>query len=183
MCFGSGAERKRAPWWRTTRAFITTRRAFDRSRIETAARRPRPNRDRLRPWLERKLLPTWPGLLRGPHHLADEGLWALAATVAVLDASRPDAQVVVARRHGAAPRRQFRGDGARSLEILGLFAESASRGCWWRWRIPQSSQPHTPRRRPAFSLAVRGLVASAPPHPHPNLSDGPPDTDETEGSS
>ena len=60
MCLGSGAERKRAPWCRTTRAFITTRRAFDRSRIETAARRPRPNRERLGPWLERKLLPTWP---------------------------------------------------------------------------------------------------------------------------
>src|SRR5579871_3090542 len=60
MCFGSGADRKRAPWWRTTRAFITTRRAFDRSRIETAARRPRPNRDRLRPWLDGKLLPTCP---------------------------------------------------------------------------------------------------------------------------
>ena len=37
-----------------------TRRAFERSRIETAARRPRPNRERLRPWLERKLLPTCP---------------------------------------------------------------------------------------------------------------------------
>jgi len=43
------------------------------------------------------------GLLRGAHYLADEGLWALAAAVAVLDAAGPDAQVVVAGRHGAAP--------------------------------------------------------------------------------
>src|SRR5579875_3277293 len=74
-------------------------------------------------------------------------------------------------------------DGARSIEMLAQSAESASRGYRWRWRIPQSSQPHAPDRGPAFSLAVHGLVASAPPHPHPNLSDGPPDTDETEGSS
>jgi hypothetical protein len=105
MCFGS-ADRKRAPWCRTTRAFITTRRAFDRSRIETAARRPRPNRDRLRPWLDRKLLPTC--LLRSPHHLADKGLRALGAAITVMDAARPDAQVVVARRHGPAPQAEPR---------------------------------------------------------------------------
>src|SRR6185312_3633261 len=45
-----------------------------------------------------------PGLLRGPHHLADKGLRALSATVAMMDTPRPDAQVVVARRHGPAPR-------------------------------------------------------------------------------
>ena len=43
-------------------------------------------------------------LLRGPHHLADEGLRALAATVAVLNASGPNPQVVVAGRHDAAAR-------------------------------------------------------------------------------
>jgi len=42
-------------------------------------------------------------LLGGPHHLADERLWALAATIAVLDAPGPDPQVVVARRQGVAP--------------------------------------------------------------------------------
>jgi hypothetical protein len=55
----------------------------------------------MRPWIERKLLAR---LLRGSRHLADEGLWALAAVVAVLDAPGPDAQVVVARRHNPAPR-------------------------------------------------------------------------------
>jgi glyoxylase-like metal-dependent hydrolase (beta-lactamase superfamily II) len=34
-----------------------------------------------------------PGLLRGPHHLADEGLWALAAAVAMLNTPGPDAKV------------------------------------------------------------------------------------------
>jgi hypothetical protein len=42
--------------------------------------------------------------LRGPHHFADEGLWALAARVAVLNASGPDPQVIVARRHDATAR-------------------------------------------------------------------------------
>jgi hypothetical protein len=40
------------------------------------------------------------GLLRGPHHLANEGLRTLGAVVAVADAPGPDTQVVVARRHG-----------------------------------------------------------------------------------
>ena len=40
------------------------------------------------------------GLLRGPHHLANEGLRTLGALVAVADAAGPDMQVVVARRHG-----------------------------------------------------------------------------------
>jgi hypothetical protein len=39
---------------------MTTHRAGDRDERETAARLPRPNRDRLWPWLERKLLPTCP---------------------------------------------------------------------------------------------------------------------------
>src|SRR6185437_7822420 len=46
-----------------------------------------------------------PRLLRGPHHLADEGLRTLAAAVAMLDAPRPDAQVVVPCRHGRNPGR------------------------------------------------------------------------------
>ena len=48
------------PWCATTRAFITTRRAFERSGIDTAARRPRPNRDRLGRLDATKLLPTCP---------------------------------------------------------------------------------------------------------------------------
>jgi hypothetical protein len=53
------------------------------------------------------------GLLRGPHHLADEGLRALATAVAMLDASWPNAQIVVAGRHrqkseDSAVRRRFK---------------------------------------------------------------------------
>ena len=118
-----------------------------------------------------------PGLLRGPHHLADEGLRALAAAVAVLDAPGPDAQVVVARRHEPEPRRESRATALGALKSLQLFAESASSGCWWRWRIPQSSQPHAPRRGPAFSLAVRGLGSCAAPPPHANLRHSPPEHD------
>src|SRR5580704_12033393 len=40
------------------------------------------------------------GLLRGPHHLANEGLRTLGALVAVADAAGPDMEIVVARRHG-----------------------------------------------------------------------------------
>ena len=135
---------------------------------------------------------------------------ALARSEAVADMARPSSRPASPRRRrsagacrhgcrdgcvqaGRAGRRRassWRRASGRSeatalgcLKSLDYLRGSASSGCWWRWRIPQSSQPHTPRRRPAFSLAVRGLVASAPLHPHPNLSDGPPDTDKTEGSS
>jgi hypothetical protein len=40
------------------------------------------------------------GLLCGPHHLANESLRTLGALVAVADATGPDTQVIVARRHG-----------------------------------------------------------------------------------
>ena len=61
MCLASGAERKRLPWWRTMRAIMTTRRPVDRDERESAARRPRPKRERLRTALAAaKLLPTCP---------------------------------------------------------------------------------------------------------------------------
>jgi hypothetical protein len=44
-----------------------------------------------------------PGLLRGPHHLADKCLRALGAAISVMDSPRPDMQVVVAPRHDPAP--------------------------------------------------------------------------------
>ena len=100
MCLGSGAERKRVPWWRTTRAFITTRRAFERSRIETAARRPRPNRERLRPWPERKLEPMCPAFFAARITSPTKVWGALGATVAGPDAARADLNVVVAGGHG-----------------------------------------------------------------------------------
>ncbi|GBR06882.1 hypothetical protein AA21952_2151 [Acetobacter oeni LMG 21952] len=39
------------------------------------------------------------GLLRGPHDLTDEGFRS-CALIAMLDASGPDSQTVIARRHG-----------------------------------------------------------------------------------
>jgi hypothetical protein len=44
-----------------------------------------------------------PSPLCGPHDLADEGLRTLATAVAVVDPSRPDAQIIVALCHGAKP--------------------------------------------------------------------------------
>ncbi|WP_242011536.1 hypothetical protein [Acetobacter fallax] len=39
------------------------------------------------------------GLLRGPHDLTDEGFRS-CALIAMLDASGPDSQAIIARRHG-----------------------------------------------------------------------------------
>jgi hypothetical protein len=39
------------------------------------------------------------GPLRGTHDLTDEGFWT-CALIAMLDASGPDVQTVIARRHG-----------------------------------------------------------------------------------
>jgi hypothetical protein len=74
-------------------------------------------------------------------------------------------------------------DGAWKIDFVQQIGESAGSHYQGRWQIPQYNQRHAPRRWPAFYLAVRGLVASAPPHPHPNLSDATPDTDKTKGSS
>ena len=67
------------------------------------------------------------GLLRGPHHLADKALRRLGAFVAVLDAPWPDAQVVVGVVIAGAAA-QFRGDGARDIEMVAVIGESASSG-------------------------------------------------------
>jgi hypothetical protein len=44
-----------------------------------------------------------PRPLCGPHDLAYEGLWTLGTTVAVVDPSRPDAQIIITRCHNAKP--------------------------------------------------------------------------------
>ncbi len=71
----------------------------------------------------------------------------------------------------------IRGDGARMLEISRLFAESASSGCWRRWHIPQSSQPHVTVGWPAFYLAVHGSSPCAVPPTHAILAHSPPEHD------
>ena len=40
------------------------------------------------------------GFLRSPHHLADEALWPLGASVAVMDAAGAQIEVIVPRGHG-----------------------------------------------------------------------------------
>ena len=79
----SEADRKRVPWWRTTRALTITRREFELRLSAAAARRPLPE--------------SLAGVTRffgGAHHLADKTF--------VADASRPDAYIVVAACDGFA---------------------------------------------------------------------------------
>src|SRR5258708_13574943 len=60
----NGADRKRLPVCRTTRAFVTTRREPERSDRESAAPRPRPKRERCAPPVPRpKLSAACAGLL------------------------------------------------------------------------------------------------------------------------
>src|SRR5258706_8702314 len=60
----NGADRKRLPVCRTTRAFVTTRREPERKDRESAAPRPRPKRERCAPPVPRpKLSPTCPAFL------------------------------------------------------------------------------------------------------------------------
>src|SRR5712671_5769773 len=60
----NGADRKRLPVCRTTRAFVTTRREPERRDRESAAPRPRPKRERCAPPVPRpKLSPTCPAFL------------------------------------------------------------------------------------------------------------------------
>jgi hypothetical protein len=67
----------------------------DRHRRTPPAAKPRPA-----PGLARsKVVADMPRLLRGPHHLANEGLRTLGTLVSVADAAGPDAEIVVARRH------------------------------------------------------------------------------------
>jgi hypothetical protein len=69
-------------------------------------------------------LPTRPAFFAARITSPTKGLWTLAAPVAVLDAPGPDAQIVMTQHPQA-----IQGDGARSIETLGLFVESASGGC------------------------------------------------------
>jgi hypothetical protein len=101
----------------TTRAFITTRREFDRNWMETAARRPRPNRERLLPWLDRKLLPTCPALfaarMTSPTkvcgRLAPRLPWLIRPGRTRTSSSR----IVMAQNHFV-----LSGDGARSFDFF-----------------------------------------------------------------
>src|SRR5882762_7004567 len=59
-----------------------------------------------------------PGLLGGPHDLADERVRPAAVAAAVTNAAELDAKLVVTSAHGGSPVRQ-NGDGAERAEMLG----------------------------------------------------------------
>ena len=91
----------------------------ERSRIETAARRPRPGRERLHcPGLSGSYCRHARELLRGPHHLADEGLWTLARRGCRAGCARAGR---AGRRRGSSwrnVRRRFRAMALGALKLL-----------------------------------------------------------------
>src|SRR6478672_7620384 len=68
---------------------------------------------------------------------------------------KSSSRVVMAGRASADQR-----DGARRFEIVGVSNESASGPDWLNVENPQSNQPHVPRRRRRFYLAIRGRSLS-----------------------
>ena len=132
------------------------------------ARRPRPNVERpiAAARLPEALSPGMPGLLRGPHDLADEALrpWRRGCRA---DAARPDAQIVVAHAHGARRPQSVEADGARdALNSLRQCCESASTRHDRHGQIAQPNQPMASTDGGRFYLAVRGSVSPLLPLPH-----------------
>jgi hypothetical protein len=77
---------------------------------ESAARRPRPKVERpFVPPLPPNVFASVAGLLRGPHHFANEALWSLGALVAMTDAAGARIEVIVPRGHGRKRARRSRG--------------------------------------------------------------------------
>jgi len=171
-CFGSGAERRRP--WRTTRAFITTRRAFARSRIEIAARRPRPKEDRPRLRPDRKLLPTCPAFfaarITSPTKVFGFLPPRLPWRMRPGRIRRLSSGMVIGRNRSSS-----QCDGAWKIDFVGQIGGSASSPHRSQWQIPQSNQPHAPRRWPAFYLAVHGLVGWSSPLPRAHTQTHPMD--------
>src|ERR1700731_1162519 len=128
--------------------------------METAARRPRPNRERLLPWLDRKLSPTCPALFAARMTSPTKVCGRLAPRLPWLirpgRTRRSSSPVVMAPK----PLVQ-RGDGARSFDFFWENVESASSGHCCRDQILLHDQPHRPDRRPAFSLAIHGRSSPA----------------------
>ena len=149
---------------------MTTRRPCERGRTGTAPRAGR-GRSVERPaaLAPAEAVAAMAGLLRGPHHLADEGLRTLGAPVAVLDAARAGC---AGRRRASswlhAPR-QIGGDGARSIEIAWTFRQKAPAGAVGGDGRKSSIHPTTCARPKAALFSCRPLVGFLCSH----LSDTP----------
>src|SRR5215472_6112541 len=82
-------------------------------------------------------------------------------------------EVVVPRVHGLKPETETV-DGGRRVEFFAEDASTAIRPLGADGRKPQSSQPHAPDRRPAFSLAVQWSGCGADCRPYASLTQRPP---------
>ena len=112
------------------RVIMTTRRPGDRDDRESAARRPRPKVERpLLPLAPRKFLPVWPAFfaarITSPTKVSGRLPPRLPCWMRPGRMRRSSSRVVIE----VLPLRN-KGDGARSIEMLALFAESASSRCW-----------------------------------------------------
>ena len=183
MCFASGAERKRLPRWRTIRVMTTTRRPGEREDRDRAARRPRPKVDRpVVPPVRPKALPVWPAFFAARITSPTKLFGRLAPWLPWR--MRPGRRWMSSSRVLMAARAlRTGGDGALSVEFLGLCGASASWTCWSNAQIIQPNQPHAPDNGRRFYLAVRWSCSPAPPVRHSNPRQGPPDHDEARSRS
>ena len=160
MCFESGAERKRPPRCRTTRAMTTTRRLGEREARDNAVA----DRGRRSSGLRSRFLAGTFGLvaclLRGPHHLADEALRSLGAPIAVTDAAAARAEVVVASswRRTSLP---IPGMALGTLKSLAVQAKAPAAQAGWMSKISNPTNHMRPAGGGAFILP--SMVGVSPP--------------------
>ena len=130
---------------------------------ESAARRPRPKRERPAPPLRgrrsrRHGRPS--SRLASPRRRSSSG--RLAPWFAVRGCGRPDMEVVIALVMADAPRLRT-ATALGSLKFVDHSGKSASRPGSRCAQNTQPNQPHAPDRRRRFSLAVRWSCSPAPP--------------------
>src|SRR5665213_3790335 len=141
---------------------MTTLREVERIDKESAARRPRPKRERLTPALPwPKLSPmcpalfaaliTWPTKLFG--RLAPWLPWRIRPGRTWMSSSRVLMTLDVRRKET---------DGAWTIEMVALCAARASRCCWLGVQNVLTNQPHAHDRGRRFSLAIRGSYLPTP---------------------
>jgi hypothetical protein len=156
----------------------TTRRPWGRVDRDRAARRPRPNVDRpAEPPLRSNVFPRWPAFfaarITSPTKVFGRLAPWLPWRMRPGRTCRSSSRVVMAARAS-----QNGGDGARIVEIVDLYGNSASRRGSPMCRKIQPNQPLAPNRRRRFYLAVRWSCSCAPTPRYPKIRHSPPDRDQ-----
>ena len=171
MCFASGAERKRLPWWRTIRVMTTTRRPGERERQrQRGPPAPPEGRSALGSAGPPEGLAGVAGLLRGAHHFADKALRTLGALVAVADAAWPEMEVVVACRSWQPALSETGATALGALNSLGFVVQAPAGPLVQCLNNP--TQPTTCARPRSALLSCRPLVVF-PCTPCPTLKPTP----------